>query len=75
MEVSLDSVKFANSVKLNNVENFFYGSPRTEITLIDHMVIRLKDKHSGSVTFTTLMNVICFAAAEDAFKQKQVGKK
>lgn len=58
----LRDVKFFNSVRLSNVENFFYHSEKVDITL-DGIIVTLTDKQTKDTICTTLMNVICFHRA------------
>lgn len=60
----LKNVKFANSVRLNTVENHYYNHDRTDIYL-DGIVVKLVDKNSQDVMCSSLMNVISFVKLED----------
>jgi hypothetical protein len=65
----LESVKFANSIRLNLVENHYFSDKRTHISL-DGIVIRLEDINSKDVTYSSLMNVISFTKYEDLQPKK-----
>ena len=70
----LKSVKFANSIRLNLVENHYYSTDRTEITL-DGIVVKLVDRNSKDVIYSSLMNVISFVKLEDQPEVKPAARK
>lgn len=59
-EIKLKNVKFFNSVRLSNVENFYYHDEKVDITL-DGIIVTLVDKHTKDSICATLMNVVSFS--------------
>lgn len=69
----LKNVKFANSVRLSNIENLYYTCERADISL-DGIVVKLVDRNTQDTIYSSLMNVVCFVKLEDSSKEEKPKK-
>lgn len=51
------SCRFANAVKVGNAEHLFLRGDSHDIDLVSDTVVRIKEKKSGAVAYSSLFNV------------------
>ncbi len=72
--MKLKHLKVANAVKAGTREEMFLTDEKFEMTLEQGVIIRIKDKKTGRIVNTTLMNTIWWEE-DDGEEAKPVAKK